>query len=528
MTETIEQNDSKHKIYLAVPGVNVCWGTVMGVLRSTQNHIAYPYNGGCGFSGVEDFNILWTDAHNLYEQGRVTHFAMLHGDIYPAIDHFWLDVLLEEMDKHKAALVSAISPIKDHRGVTSSGICDLDDHWAPFKRFTLQEIHEELPETFDNVAAGYPDKPLLHNTGLWVCDLSNPAFHTVNERGELDLMFAFPTAAVRDKEGRWAHRRESEDWLFSRELWHRGVRNTYITRRIRLVHHGRQDFGNQEGWGTYRSGDEDTASKWRSASLEKPLAVVQLLEFELGPECNLSMKHKACPNRHQGRFELLDTSTELDDATIVNAAVTAYRDLGFTGMVGWIYYNEPLLQEERMFRLMARIKAEAPKARFILWTNGTLIPEDCDQYKQFSQIVVSGYNEASTRGKERLAAKGINCTFVENAQLDNRMDRVPPPEKEAPCLRPFVEFIFDAYGNTHLCCYDWRGEASFGNLMKDGIKKLATLWRETIKDIAGGKMNENAPEACRQCGHRWSQFQQHDAGIVQRCREYRKTLGVSA
>ena len=74
---------SKYRIYLAVPGKHVCWGTVMGVVRSTAKHEALPFNGGFGFSGQEDFNVLWADAMNLYEAGEITHFAMLTGTSVP-------------------------------------------------------------------------------------------------------------------------------------------------------------------------------------------------------------------------------------------------------------------------------------------------------------------------------------------------------------------------------------------------------------------------------------------------------------
>jgi hypothetical protein len=37
-------------------------------------------------------------------------------------------------------------------------------------------------------------------------------------------------------------------------------------------------------------------------------------------------------------------------------------------------------------------------------------------------------------------------------------------------------------------------------------------------------MNGQAPDACRQCGHRWDKYQQHDATIVDRARRWREKL----
>jgi len=516
--------NGQHKVYLAIPGKQICWGTVTGVVNSTAKHIAVPHNAGYGFSGVEDFNILWADAHNLYEEGRVTHFAMLHGDITPDPNQKWLDILLEIMDQRQASLVSVFSPIKDHRGVTSTGICDLDDHWRPFRRFTIREALTQLPETFSNVDAGYPDRPLLHNTGLWVCDLRKPVFRAADKDGCLDLYFQFPTQAVRGPDGKWMHRRESEDWLFSRDLWLRGVRDTYVTRAVRLNHHGAMSWGTHDAWGSFKDGDEDTADKWRPEQEKKPLRMLQMLEFELGKECNLGEAHSDCPNLHPDRFRFLDTSRELDDDTIVATAAEAYNVLGFTGLVGWIYYNEPLLQTDRMFALMARIKAAAPAARFILWTNGTLIPEECDRFRQFEQIVVSEYNSQGRRGFDRLAAKSIPARIIEDAQFDDRLHTLPPEDPTAPCLRPFVELIFDHHGNTHLCCYDWRGEGTLGNLFQASMADLAKRWRDVVPEIAGRSMGDGAPEVCRGCGHRWGKYQCHDETIVARARRWRKQL----
>ncbi len=517
----------QHKVYLAVPGNQICWGTVTGVVNSTIDHTVTPCNGGMGFSGQEDFNILWADAHNLFNEGKITHFAMMHGDITPDPTQRWVDILLEEMDKYGASLVSSVSPIKDGRGLTSSGIADLDDQWLPWKRFTMKEIHA-LPETFNHIDAGYPDRPLLHNTALWLCDLRKPCFQKLTERNELDLYFDFPTRAVRGTSGKLEHQRESEDWRFSADLWRRGIKDTYITRKTRLTHHGKMDFPNHKVWGTYENGDEATSHKWRAKPSEvkedKPLALVQIIDFELGEKCNLGHVHDECPNLHPERFSLLNTDKLLDDETIINAAVTAYEKLGFTGLIGFHYYNEPLLKAERLFRIAATIKGKVPQARFLLWSNGMLIPENVDQYYIFDQIVISGYNAESARGRDRLAAAGIKCSYVKNAQLDDRLQTLEVKDKSASCKRPFLEMIFDAYGNTHLCCYDWRGEGTTGNLQTESIESLAAKWYQVLPKIAGETMAADAPKVCLNCSQRWSDFQVHDHEIVERAKNWRKQL----
>lgn len=521
-TQTQIQTHERHSVYLAVPGHNYCWGTVTGIVNASDRHEVRPFTGGFGFSGQEDFNMLWADAHNLYDEGVITHFAMLHGDITPDTSQRWLDILLEEMDARNASLVSAVSPIKDGRGLTSSGICDLNDSWRPYRRFTVREIHQRLPETFDHAAAGYPNQPLLHNTGCFVVDLRKPVFRAAGEGGALDLYFHFPTRAVRGKSGKWEHQRESEDWHFSRQLWDRGVRDTYITRRVRLAHHGKLTYHNHGEWGSHTDGDDDTADKWRAAEDAKPLRMLQMLEFELGDRCNMAHLHPKCPTSSPERWELLQTTRALDDDTIVRCAVEAYRDLGFDGLVGWIYYNEPLLQADRMFRLMDRIRQLVPTARFILWTNGTLIPEECERFQQFEQIVVTNHGPDSIAGSERLLARQINHKVMPGT-FDDRLHQIQPADCNAPCLRPFVELIIDHYGNSHLCCYEWRGRATLGNVW-DGFASVAAKWRSMLPLISGHRMAADAPAACRECGHRWDKYQLHDEAIVERARRWRQEL----
>jgi hypothetical protein len=220
------------------------------------------------------FNALWTTALNYFESGDITHFAMLHHDIAAGVG--WLDVLMQEMAEKKADLVSVVVPLKDARGVCSSGIGDPDDPWEIYRRITARELTVgawevpgsglvEFPETFDAADLGYPGMPLMHNNGLWLADLSAPAFHATDELGNLRAMFQFPSQVYRAADGKWHVRGESEDWYFSRQLHLLGAK-TYLTRKLKVSHLGGGSYCNFEAWGTSAQ-DEDTAGKWRRAAV---------------------------------------------------------------------------------------------------------------------------------------------------------------------------------------------------------------------------------------------------------------------
>lgn len=253
--------DSDYTVMIGPPGPNFSWGSTQALFATTNSkHKVCFVSSGNGF---DDFDAVWTSALNASEEGKVTHFAMLHLDVVPVIadgEPLWLDTLIGELDRLDLDMVSAICPLKDFTGITSSGIGDPKDTWSPLRRFAMAEL-PSLPETFGLADLGYEGLPLLHNTGCWACDLRKPVFHQEDADGTCGAFFAFPERVYRDKlTGKWTHARESEDWFFSRKLHALGAK-TAITRKVRLTHLGKAGFKNWDAWGTNEH-DDATAHKW--------------------------------------------------------------------------------------------------------------------------------------------------------------------------------------------------------------------------------------------------------------------------
>jgi hypothetical protein len=227
---------------------------------------------------ADSFNYHWKTALNMQLAGRnVTRFIMLHDDVVPQ-DH-WVDVLLGELDRMGADVVSSVIPIKDARGLTSTALDDTEDPWAVYRRLTLKEL-EELPETFDAHdcwKAGlsdnhwHPDhstRPLLVNTGCWAADFTRPwrwgcHFEITNR-----IVFQDESGGVvpaidyrPGMRGSFVNQVMSEDWGWGRQLARLGCR-VLATRKVRLVHMGEAPYNNQDlGWGTWEH-DESLAHKW--------------------------------------------------------------------------------------------------------------------------------------------------------------------------------------------------------------------------------------------------------------------------
>lgn len=180
------------------------------------------------------FNMLWTGFLNWKQPRRPDYFAMIHDDIVP--DAGWLDTLIGILETEKADLVSAVVPIKDARGLTSTAIDTTGDHWNP-QRLTMTEVAAR-PVTFGCAHAG---GPLLLNTGLWVCRFDAPWCEKVHFRQQ--------DRVVKSASGEFYPQTISEDWDFSRQVRGHGGK-ILATSAVGLVHE-RAMYHNRSPWGEW-------------------------------------------------------------------------------------------------------------------------------------------------------------------------------------------------------------------------------------------------------------------------------------
>jgi hypothetical protein len=147
------------------------------------------------------------------------------------------------------------------------------------------------------------------------------------------------------------------------------------------------------------------------------LSLEQFLIFEISPHCNLSREHApACPSGNPLRWAGVETAWPLSDDIILDCCRQAYQDLGFCGQVAWHYYCEPMLEWDRLWRLIPRIKRAIPDAAFCLWTNGTRMPADLAELAIFDSVWISNYG-----GKSWTALKlHVADIHVLSGRLDDR------------------------------------------------------------------------------------------------------------
>jgi predicted O-methyltransferase YrrM len=185
------------------------------------------------------FNTLYCNALNARTADGATHFAMLHNDVVPCKG--WLDILMEEMDAGGYDMVSAIVPLKNSKGLTSTGL-GTDSPWN-VRRLTMTEVFE-LPETFtaDDVPYRYGENPLVLNTGCWLMKIDTPWADSLFFRQQDEIAWSM-------SDQKFAPQSIGEDWDFSRQLHSRGCRIA-ATRKVPLFHE-RDEFHNHSAWGEW-------------------------------------------------------------------------------------------------------------------------------------------------------------------------------------------------------------------------------------------------------------------------------------
>jgi hypothetical protein len=111
---------SSATVYLAVPHYDCLIAQALpGLMTASQRHRYILALEGGSLLAL-GFNQLWCRALNDRREGGITHFAMHHADIEAPAG--WLDRLIDEQRRVDADVLSVVVPIKDGRGLTSTGV----------------------------------------------------------------------------------------------------------------------------------------------------------------------------------------------------------------------------------------------------------------------------------------------------------------------------------------------------------------------------------------------------------------------
>jgi len=245
------------KVYLAYPTYNgqLHWRAAQGLSAATRVHDIAAVHSELSLIAL-NCNQQWCSMLNGRERAGFEWFAMLHSDVGP--DEFWIDTLIAEADKHGADLLSAVVPIKNDSGLTSTAILRPGERGTKrlYRLSTGQCFHSSFPATFginEAVEAlerlpgelrepGLLRDVLLVNTGCMVVRCNLPWAERVWFEDE---------NSIEQIDGVWSPASVSEDWCFSRRVAAEGGK-VMATRLVAVTHHGCVDFPYGKIWGQPR------------------------------------------------------------------------------------------------------------------------------------------------------------------------------------------------------------------------------------------------------------------------------------
>ena len=217
------------KVFLAVPTHNglLTEGTVLGLLnpieKDSKTDLIIRISTSSNLTG--NFNRLWCEAFN---DKTYTHFLMLHADIAP--EYGFVDKMLSIMKRVGADVLSAISPLKNDFGLTSTALAP-ESPMGRITRYTMQQVFKEEP-TFTHPR-------LLLNTGLMLVNMKIP---------KADLLHFNTKSWIENESGRAVEKSLTEDWAFSDLARVYGAK-LYATREVKLEHLGTMRYPNHYPWG---------------------------------------------------------------------------------------------------------------------------------------------------------------------------------------------------------------------------------------------------------------------------------------
>lgn len=248
---------SRPNVFIAIPHRGTLTeGTLAAISHTGEGHDIFDAKARRDSLLCANFNSLWSECLNRRREG-ITHFAMLHPDVTPAPS--WLAVMLAEMHEHGADLVSAVIPLKDRRGLTSTVV---QQFWGEMRRLTLREAHAQ-PKTFDLQTVGYMADGcrVLVNTGCWVMDLRTLSDDFIQKH---QLWFEERNRLTVDAQGNFREEHLTEDWIFSMRCCDAGLK-VMATTAVVVTHEGDFGYPSYPPWGL--DVDEKSGQSFHDSSI---------------------------------------------------------------------------------------------------------------------------------------------------------------------------------------------------------------------------------------------------------------------
>lgn len=248
--------------------------------------------------------------------------------------------------------------------------------------------------------------------------------------------------------------------------------------------------------------------------------------IETGAVCN--RRCYFCPNAYAERPD------EWMPDEVFDKIVSDLAKLRYDGRVEFYIYNEPT-RDPRLLKLISKVRGRLPKACLMINTNGDYFKKRGDIVRLFevglNQLQINVYNAAEQAGKATSTAKGAKSSQARFDKLQSWIDAIPgvsqtaslyqkiPPSRRAAkvvkkwgggeakggvnhisnrsgnipdlkplldepmergCTKPFRFLNINWMGDAILCCNDYHGETTVGNVRE---RSLEDLWNDGVLQV---------------------------------------------
>lgn len=206
------------------------------------------------------------------------------------------------------------------------------------------------------------------------------------------------------------------------------------------------------------------------------------IEIETNTNCN--RKCRICP-RHKHEREV-----GLMPEALYSRILDQLVEIDFRGRVSPVFYNEPLM-DPRLARLMNEAKTKLPKSTIVVFTNGSLLTkENIEELVEsgVDTLLVSQYTQnlradeksyvAATDGLDPKYKRHIRYRVLGDEDWLSTSGGLVPVEKpvtKSRCMQASLSCVVDFRGNVVLCCNDYYGEHTFGNVNDE---HLLDIWNK--------------------------------------------------
>ena len=214
---------------------------------------------------------------------------------------------------------------------------------------------------------------------------------------------------------------------------------------------------------------------------------LQFLSFEISPTCNMSNVHSWCPINDPLRYPRHESRVECSNEAIINFTKIMYLR-GFKGQIAFHYYSDPLMNINRLLYLIQQIRDMVPASEFILWTNGILLNNLSKNWLHiFKQIMITLHNPKDKDRLQNIVKDFTNVRFHDDVHDDRLSMYDCQTIIKDKCFRPLrLEMPINFYGNVRLCCSEFRGQVSIGNIQSENADDIIDSFIEAAKSASEG------------------------------------------